>query len=298
MIKEFLIYLEKEKNYSKHTRTSYKNDLSYYFDFLDQEIQTTFKKVKVDELRFFIVFLKKNKLSNSTINRKIATLKSFYKFLHQIEILKNNPAKTLKSLKIPKRLPDFYTNKEIESIFNSFEFKNDFKGTRDKLILLILFSTGVRQSELINIKNTDIHIIEKQIKVLGKGGKERYVFLTNELITLINKYLIYREELNFDENKHFLTTDKGNKMYPKFVYKVVNYYLSYISKGRKASPHTLRHSYATELMNKEVEINSIKKTMGHSSLTSTEVYTHNSKERLIKQYQTYHPRGGNKKENL
>ena len=295
MIEAFQNYLSLEKNMSKHTIESYLYDLNQCSAFLESELEVTFEHAKIKELRYWVVYLSKQNYSPKSINRKIAAVKSFYKFAMQTGIVKHNPSVAIKSLKAEKKLPEFYSANEFEYLFEKEDlFKNDFFGKRDKLILLILFSTGIRQSELINIKVNDVDLVRKQLKVIGKRKKERFVFLTEELSDMLIDYMLELKLVQPPENDLLFLTNKHNKMYPKFVYRKVNYYLSFISKGRQKSPHILRHSFATELMNNEVEINSIKEVLGHASLSATEIYTHNSKERMIKEYKSYHPRGGNK----
>lgn len=295
MIQAFKKYLELEKNMSSHTLLSYMYDINQCDQFLRVELETDFSKATTKALRYWVVFLSKQKYSSRSINRKVAAIKSFYKFANQTGIINNNPSTAIKSLKTERKLPEFYSAKELDHLFSAEGiFENTFFGRRDRLMLLVLFSTGIRQSELINIKVCDVFLERKQIKVLGKRQKERFVFITEEMGDLLIDYMLELESQNGLKNDHLFLTNKHNKMYPKFVYRKVNSYLSFISKGRQKSPHTLRHSFATELMNNEVEINSIKKVLGHASLSATEIYTHNSKERMIKEYKSYHPRGGNK----
>jgi integrase/recombinase XerC len=295
LVKGFIEFLGKEKNYSKHTILSYSNDLEHFSNFVLQELKSDPLTIDSKEIRFYIVSLKKLDFSARSINRKIACLKSFFKYLLLIDARSTNPTTAIRSQKVPKTLPTFYSNKEMDEILDLKNFPDTWEGHRDRLIILILFSTGIRKSELINLKYSNIDLSRKQIQIIGKGNKIRYVFLTNELIKDINTYrTMIPDDINVNTD-YLLLTNKGNKLYPKFVYKVTNSYLSYVSKGRKRNPHSLRHSYATELMNEEVEINSIKESLGHSSLSSTEIYTHNSKSRLVNEYLTYHPRGGDAK---
>jgi len=295
-IQAFQDYLRIERNMSLHTIESYTYDLNQCEQFLINELQTDFETVKFKDLRYWVVYLSKQHYSATSINRKIASVKSLFKFLIQIEYIETNPTSALKALKTPKHLPDFYSNDELETLFkNESMFEATDEGLRDQLLMIMLFSTGIRQSELINMRWGDIDFSRKQIKILGKRQKERFVYLTEELCKLLE---VYKQGVFGENSTHeslVFLTNKYNKLYPKFVYRKVNYYLSFISNGRKKSPHVLRHSFATELMNNDVEINSIKEVLGHSNLSSTEIYTHNSKDRMIKEYKSYHPRGGNKK---
>ncbi|MGB0871057.1 MAG: tyrosine-type recombinase/integrase [Flavobacteriales bacterium] len=294
-IQAFQDYLRIERNMSLHTIDSYTYDLNQCEQFLINELHTDFETVKFKDLRYWVVYLSKQQYSATSINRKIASVKSLFKFLIQIEYIETNPTSALKSLKTPKHLPDFYSNDELETLFkNESMFEGTDEGLRDQLLIIMLFSTGIRQSELINMRWGDIDFSRKQIKILGKRQKERFVYLTEELCKLLE---VYKQGVFGENSTHeslVFLTNKYNKLYPKFVYRKVNYYLSFISNGRKKSPHVLRHSFATELMNNDVEINSIKEVLGHSNLSSTEIYTHNSKDRMIKEYKSYHPRGGNK----
>ncbi len=295
MIEAFEKYLSIERNMSKHTVSSYMFDLNQCSNFLNSELEVSFSTAKIKELRYWVVYLSKQDYSARSINRKIAALKSFYNFAMQAGIIDANPSVAIKSLKTERKLPEFYSAEEIDTLFTlEGVFDEGFFGKRDRLLLLTLFSTGIRQSELISLKIDDIDFERSQMKVLGKRNKERLVFLTEELKDQLITYILEMKDNNLTKNGLLFLTNKHNKMYPKFVYRKVNYYLSFISKGRQKSPHTLRHSFATELMNNEVEINSIKEVLGHSSLSATEIYTHNSKERMIKEYKSYHPRGGNK----
>ncbi|MCT4665806.1 MAG: tyrosine-type recombinase/integrase [Flavobacteriales bacterium] len=294
-ISAFKEYLLIEKNYSEHTAVAYIKDIEQFLLFLSSELELAQENVSNKEMRYWIVWMRKKELAIRSINRKIASVKAYFKFLQQINTRIDNPARGLKALKVPKRLPSFYHNDEIAKLLEMEIYGEGLLAKRDYLIILLLYSTGIRRAELINLKERDIDFSRQQIKILGKGNKERYVYLTNELIRALRLYLEEKKASDFSSCEALFFTKKGKKMYPKFVYDLVNDYLSYVAKGRKKGPHVLRHSYATEMMNQEVDLQSIKESMGHSSISATQVYTHNSKERLLKEYKSFHPRGGTKK---
>ena len=296
MIDSFLEFLQVEKNYSKHTLKAYQVDLEQCQQFLEFELdQKDLAKADHESLRYWIVSLSKQDLNPKSINRKIASLKSYFKFLMLIEEIDQNPAEGLKSLKTGKRLAEFYSNKEIDEVFQSFDLSSEkFHVHRDFLLLYILYVTGIRRDELINLRLEHLNLESQTLTVLGKGGKWRTVYLPEEGLLYCSNYLKIRKNSITSNSDYLFLTNNHKKLYPKFVYRKVNSYFSTVSKGRKKSPHVLRHSFATALMNNEVELNTIKEVLGHSSLSSTAVYTHNTKARMIKAYQSHHPRGDKK----
>jgi integrase/recombinase XerC len=295
LIDSFLDYLSLEKKYSRHTVTAYKNDLISFRDFLVTEYsQEELIEVHYPQIRNWIVSLVDNKISNRTINRKISSLKSFYKFLQKSEQIKVNPLSKHKALKIAKKVQVPFTAKEINLVINNINEVTDFTSVRNKLIVELFYSTGIRRIELINIKEKDISFSNRTIKVLGKRNKERLVPLLQSVVLTLEKYLELKEEFTKVQEELFIT-EKGNKIYETLVYRIINSYFSRVSSKVKKSPHILRHSFATHLLNEGAELNSVKELLGHSSLASTQVYTHNSLDAIKKVYNQAHPRS-NKKE--
>lgn len=290
MIDSFLDYLSFEKKYSPNTIFAYKTDLIGFKDFCETNYNIeNLSEVAYPIIRNWIVNLANQKISNRSINRKITSLNSFYKFLqktHQIEI---NPLAKHKSLKSVNKLQIPFTVKEINEAINNVSENTDFRTIRNKLIIELLYSTGIRKTELINIKDSDIDYGNKTVKVLGKRNKERFVPLLESVIVMIKQYQELREDF-FKGKVELLITEKGNKISKTLVYGVVNSYFSNVSTKVKKSPHILRHSFATHLLNEGANLNSVKELLGHSSLASTQVYTHNSLEVLKKVYNQAHPR--------
>ena len=294
MINSFLNYLSFEKKYSEHTVTAYKNDLISFRDFLAIEFnQDNLEEVHYPQIRSWIVSLVDLKISNRTINRKVSSLKSFYKFLqktHQIEI---NPLSKHKALKVEKKVQVPFSSKEINAVINEIETENDFTSVRNKLIVELFYSTGIRRIELINIKEGNVSLSDKTIKLLGKRNKERFVPLLKSVIQTLKQYLILKKDFSIGLEELFIT-EKGNKIYETLVYRIINSYFSRVSSKEKKSPHIIRHSFATHLLNEGADLNSVKELLGHSSLASTQVYTHNSLDAIKKVYNQAHPRGKKK----
>ncbi len=295
MINPFLDYLSLEKKYSVHTVTAYKNDLISFRNFLVEEFsQEKLVEVNYSQIRSWIVVLVDSKLSNKTVNRKVSSLKSFYKFLQKSDQIDVNPLSKHKSLKVAKKVQVPFTSNEINSVIFNIGEGNDFVSLRNKLIVELFYSTGIRRAELINIKEKDISFSNNVIKVLGKRNKERFVPLLQSVVKSMKKYLELKKEIFKDVEELFIT-EKGNKIYETLVYRIINSYFSNVSSKVKKSPHILRHSFATHLLNEGADLNSVKELLGHSSLASTQVYTHNSLDAIKKVYNNAHPRG-NKKE--
>ncbi len=288
---QFFSYLQYEKRYSPNTILSYKKDLSQFSDFIES-FHLTLLEVNHQIIRSWIVALVENGLASGSVSRKISSLRSFYKFLNKENICQNNPVSKIQSPKIAKKLPVFIDETKMVSLLDSPEnFIDNFSGIRDKLIVELLFGTGIRLSELLGIHLNDFSLTEKTLKVLGKRNKERILPLNTTLVNLIDQYLNYREVENFGNNCNALIViNNGKAAYPKFIYRVVNKYLGYISKYEKKSPHILRHSFATGLLNNGADINAIKELLGHSNLAATQVYTHNSTERIKLIYKQAHPK--------
>jgi len=294
MINSFLEYLAFEKKYSKHTVTAYKNDLISFRDFIETTFsQTEIISVHYPQIRSWIVSLVAQDIGNRTINRKISSLKSFYKFLQKIKQIEVHPLVKHRALKVEKRVQSPFTSEEIDKVLQNLEEKDDFEALRDRLIVELFYSTGIRRAELINIELGAIRFSEKTLKVLGKRNKERYVPLLSSVIITLQEYLEKKKQIHSTSTALFITK-KGNKIYETLVYRVINSYFSRVSSKEKKSPHLLRHSFATHLLNEGADLNSVKELLGHSSLASTQVYTHNSLNKMKKVYNQAHPRSHKK----
>lgn len=288
-IESFSEYLLLEKNYSKHTVRAYKTDLIAFKDFCVIHFEDdNIKDVHYNQIRSWIVELVNEEVNNRSINRKISCLKTFYRYLQEIEEITINPLAKHKSLKVKKELQIPFSFTEVEKVLATIQ-GDDFVSVRDKLIVDMLFTTGIRRIELINLKEGDVDYIVKRIKVLGKRNKERMVPLLEEVVKELEKYLKFKKEKGL-KNEFLFVTSKGNKIYETLVYRVINSYFSMISAKVKCSPHILRHTFATQLLNKGADLNSVKELLGHSSLASTQVYTHNSLEQLKQVFNKAHPR--------
>ena len=290
MIDAFLEYISLEKKYSVHTSTAYKNDLFSFRDFLVKEYsQDNLLEAHYSQIRSWIVSLVDRDMSNRTINRKVSSLKSFYKFAQKTNKIDVSPLVKHKALKTQKKVQVSFTSREINTVINQIAIDTDFTSTRNKLIVELFYSTGIMRAELINIKDKDISFSDRTIKVLGKRNKERFVPLLTSVIQTLKKYLELKKEFTIGEEELFITKT-GNKIYETLVYRVINSYFSKISSKEKKSPHILRHSFATHLLNEGADLNSVKELLGHSSLASTQVYVQNSLDVIKKVYNQAHPR--------
>lgn len=291
MIESFLKYIEFEKRYSKHTVTSYKNDLEQFNVFLSGlDSQLNLFQVTYPHIRSWIISLVEDGISPSSVNRKMASLRSYYKFLHKSGSVKKDPTLQLRALRTSKRLPQFAQESEMQRLFEHVNFSNDFSGLRDLLLLELLYATGMRRSELIALKTSSVNLVKSQIKVLGKRNKERIIPLNKEVAELIQKYLQMRNGEFEGVNDFLLLTDKGDQLYDGFVYRKVKAYLGATTTLEKKSPHILRHTFATHLLNNGADLNAVKELLGHSSLAATQVYTHNSLDKLKKVFEKAHPK--------
>ena len=291
-IKSFIDYLQLEKKYSPNTIKAYENDITSFSDYNKNEFdQSSINKVDYSQLRSWIVKLVESKISNRSINRKISSLNTYYKFLLKIEKIRKNPLDNHRALKTKKIIQLPFSEKEVISALDINNFQNSFEGKRDRLIIEMLYSTGIRRIELTGLKIKDIDFSSKRIKVLGKRNKERFIPMLESTISLIQDYTDYRNELKRIHNKDFLfLTSKGKKIYENLVYRITNKYFDYVSTKVKKSPHILRHSFATHLLNNGADLNAVKDLLGHSSLAATQVYTNRSIEEIKKVYSNTHPR--------
>lgn len=290
----FLKYLELEKRYSTNTISSYTVDLNQFQDYLKSTYNLSLKVADFQMLRSWVLQLTST-MQPKSVNRKITSLKSYYKYLFMLGDIEVNPSLRLTYSKVPKKLPNFIVEDQIISLLNNFTFEDNYDGVLDRLILDLFYSTGIRRSELINIKLIDIDLFKDRLKVLGKRNKERFVPLNKELKKSIELYLNQRNKIKVINRSFFLVTKNGNKLYPSFVYRRVRKYLSMTS-SNKISPHVLRHTFATHMLNRGADLNAIKEILGHANLSATQVYTHNSIKELKSVYNHAHPRA--KKNNL
>ena len=294
LIETFLEYLLLEKKYSQHTITAYRNDLISFNDFNLLEFkQEDISKVNYSQVRSWIVSLVDDKVSNNSINRKISSLKSFYKYLQKIKMIEVNPLAIHKALKTPKKVQVPFSKKEVELVLSDIKLDDSFESIRNKLIIELFYSTGMRRAELINLKFKSLDLQNKTIKVLGKRNKERLIPLLPSVTDTLSLYVQKRQSIITNTDYLFLT-QKGNKTYETLVYRVINNYFSNVSSKLKKSPHILRHSFATHLLNEGADLNSVKELLGHSSLASTQVYTHNSLDQIKKVYNQAHPMSNKK----
>lgn len=291
-ILSFLKYLEFEKRYSSRTIESYQIDLIQFNEFCVKIASVQeLKHVQSLTIRDWIVYLLDSGISNRSVNRKISALKSFYRYLLRKDIISINPFLKIESLKNKKRLPVFVSEEKMEVLLDDNEWSGDFSGIRNKLIIEMFYTTGIRLSELINLKESNIDLTSSLIKVLGKRNKERIIPITRELNETIKEYLESKAKLFGSlESSFLLVTQKGDKLYPKLVYRIVIKLLSTVTSMDKKSPHVLRHTFATHMLNNGAGINAIKELLGHANLAATQVYTHNTFEKLKKIYKLAHPR--------
>jgi integrase/recombinase XerC len=285
---QFLKYLELEKRYSPNTVSSFSVDLNQFQDYLKLTYDTDVKSVNHQMLRSWVLHLT-NSIQSKSINRKITSLKSFYKYLFLIGEMKTNPSLKLYS-KVAKKIPAFILEDQINSLLDNFVFQDNYDGVLDRLIIDLFYSTGIRRSELINIKLFDVDLSANKLKVLGKRNKERFVPLNKELKKSIESYLEQRSNISSVIDKSFfLLTKKGKKLYPSLVYRRVRKYLLMTS-SNKINPHVLRHTFATHMLNNGADLNAIKEILGHANLAATQIYTHNSIKELKSVYNNAHPR--------
>lgn len=292
MLNSFLKYLLYEKRYSQHTLISYETDLNQFNKFCVEEFGLSEpEKVEHRHLRTWIVQLMNAGISPKTINRKIASLRAFYKFLLKRETIASDPTIKLQVLKTPKQLPNFVQEKEIDFLFEQISFDESFEGYRDKLLLELLYGTGIRLSELINLKHNAVNDFNQNIKVLGKRNKERVIPISDSVRCSIKDYMMVKKDFfPSNDEDYLLVSIKGDKLYPMLVYRTVRKYLDAITTIEKRSPHVLRHTFATHLLNKGADLNAVKDLLGHSSLAATQVYTHNSLDKLKSVFDQAHPK--------
>ena len=291
---DFIDYLKYEKRVSPHTVTAYEHDLSRFFNYLEEKLEINqLSDVHTEDIRSWIIsLLEDESLQAKSVSRMISAVKAFYRYKLKIKELSVNPTLTIQSPKVPKKLPQYVEQKDMEHLFSDIPFEDSFEGLRDRTILELFYATGMRLSELLNLKIQDIHFQDNTIKVLGKRNKERLIPFGNRLSELLTMYLGNLEKKFVDgtKNNYIFVTDKGEQLYPKAVYRIVRKYLDMVTTIDKRSPHVLRHTFATHLLNNGADLNAIKTILGHSSLAATQIYTHNSIEQLKSIYKQAHPR--------
>ena len=287
LVEDFLQYLLKEKRYSKHTLTGYRGDIEEFRKYSSRYFEEPIEKVNHKIIRSWFAQLLEEGFKPRTIHRKASSLKSFFKYLLQKELLIVNPMVLVPLPKLDKQLPKFVDKCDLRKLLDDIPFEDSFEGVRDHLIIELFYQTGIRSSELINLKVENLDFSLNQLKVFGKRNKERLIPLTVQIIETIKKYLTYR--IKGIESNIFVTS-KAKKLYPKLVYNIVNKNLAKVTTLSQKSPHVLRHSFATHMLDNGAELNSIKEILGHVNLTATQVYTHNSMEKIKSIYKQAHPR--------
>ena len=291
---DFIDYLRYEKRVSPHTVTAYEHDLSQFFSFLQEKLEINqLPDVHTEDIRAWIIsLLEDESLQAKTVNRKISAVRAFYRYKLKIKELSKNPTLSIHAPKIPKKLPQYVDAKDMEHLFSDIPFEDSFEGLRDRTILELFYATGMRLSELLNLKVQDIHFQDNTVKVLGKRNKERLIPFGNKLSELLTMYLgnLEKKFVEGTKNNYIFVTDKAEQLYPKAVYRIVRNYLDMVTTIDKRSPHVIRHTFATHMLNNGADLNAIKTILGHSSLAATQIYTHNSIEQLKLIYNQAHPR--------
>ena len=289
---KFIEYLKFEKRYSLHTIRAYNDDLELFF----QYIHVNFDNPALNEItgsfvRSWLAYQKEKGDTGKTINRRISSLKSFFKYEMRTGNLEVTPMTTIVSPRISKRLPSFVEEKNIETLFDHVEFPDNWEGTMNRFMLLLFYSTGMRLSELVNMKESQVDLNKSNLKVLGKGNKERIIPLNEQLKTSIINYLaLKKDKFSTEADVQLFVNEKGRRLHPRYVQTKVKFYLSLVTTAEKKSPHVLRHSFATHLMNNGADLNAVKELLGHSSLAATQIYTHNTIEKLKDIHKKAHPK--------
>ncbi len=287
----FVQYLLTEKRYSQHTVRSYKNDLEQFLRWVSPtELSEKPQDITSVHVRAWMVSLLESGYSSVSVHRKISALRAFFRYMRKHGMSAVDPMSRVVLPKKAKKLPSFVSEDSLEKLLDNFKFGDNFSGVRDKTIVEMLYLTGMRRSELIGLRDEDVDLSSGVVRVMGKRSKERVIPLISSFITSLQTYLNVRSEVGFASGERFFITEKGNKMYDKGVYNIVKRYLSMVTTVEKKSPHVLRHTFATHMLNHGADLNSIKELLGHASLSATQVYTHNTFEQLKKVYKQAHPR--------
>jgi integrase/recombinase XerC len=291
-IQSFIDYLRFEKRYSDHTVRAYQDDLQQLFEFTAVQFDEIKPElISASFIRSWLAGLKEQKLSSKTINRKISSVRSYFKYLMRTGTLSQSPVSNITAPKIAKRLPGYIEEKDMATLLSHVEFPDTWKGKTDRMLVEIFYNTGMRLAELMNLKETQINSAGNTIKVIGKGNKERVIPINPDLTKRILEYIgAKKRELPASSEHYLLINDKGKKLYPKYLYLTVKRYLSFVTTSDRKSPHILRHSFATHLSNNGADINAVKELLGHASLSSTQIYTHNSIQKLKDIHKKSHPK--------
>lgn len=292
LIESFIAYIREEKRYASNTIQSYHTDLLQFEVYMRGTFEAELVEVTYHQVRNYIVALMEDNLSANSVGRKLSTLRSFYKHLVRTDVIEVNPMSLVKAPKAVKRLPVFVDDQKLDVLLDSgLYFDDSFPSVRDKMIIETFFGAGIRLAELIALKEVDLNIYDSSLKVLGKGNKERIIPVSKQLVNQLKAYLELKSLQIFNNKSDVMfVTDKGTKVYPMLIQRIVARYLSHVSTQEKKSPHVLRHSYATALLNRGADLNAIKELLGHASLAATQVYTHNTIERLKLIYKQAHPK--------
>lgn len=291
-IQSFLDFLKYQKRYSRHTIISYETDLVAFFDYMEKQYQeSAIENTRPAYIRSWLAEVKEAGMSSKTINRKISSLRSFFKNQLKEGNIEVSPMATITAPRVNKRLPQFVEKKDISTLFDHVEFPDDWTGYTERIIMQILYNTGIRQAELINLKESQVDVSNCSLKVLGKGSKERIIPVSAQLMNMLKGYIQKKQNMiEHADSVYLLVKENGKKLYPKYVYNVVKKYLALVTTIDKKSPHVLRHTFATHLMNNGADLNAVKELLGHSSLAATQVYTHNTIEKLKDVYKKAHPK--------
>lgn len=291
---DFIDYLKYEKRVSPHTVTAYEHDLAQFSTFMEEKLDIyQLENVQTEDIRTWIIsLLEDEELQAKSVNRKVSAVRALFRYKLKIKELSHNPTLVVHAPKIPKKLPQYVDQKDMAHLFDDVPFEETFEGLRDRTILELFYATGMRLSELLNIKAQDIHLQDNTILILGKRNKERLVPFGNHMSKLLTCYMenLQKKFCEGTKNNYIFVTDKGEQLYPKAVYRIVRKYLDMVTTIDKRSPHVLRHTFATHMLNNGADLNAIKTILGHSSLAATQVYTHNSIEQLKSIYNQAHPR--------
>ena len=291
-IQHFLDFIKFQKRYSGHTIISYQHDLVSFFDFLQMQFgEMPLNEIKSTFIRSWLAQLKQDGLESKSITRKISALKSFFKFQLRQQQISVSPMATILSPRLKKRLPQYVEKGDIQTLFTQVEFPDNWEGKTHRLLIQLFYNTGIRQAELVGLKESQVDLHNQSIKVLGKGGKERIIPVSKELMRILRDY-ISSKKVHFEafDKECLLINARGRKLYPRYVYNAVRHYLGMVTTIDKKSPHVLRHSFATHLMNNGADINAVKELLGHSSLAATQIYTHNTIEKLKDIHRKAHPK--------
>ena len=291
-INQFLDYISHEKKYSPHTCIAYEKDLIDFKDFCKTHFELNIiENVDYSHIRTWIVSLVQDQITNRTVNRKISALRSYYKFLLKTETIKISPLKLHRPLRVSKKINVPFSTEEVDRLLDSDLFPKDYEGVLQKTIISLMYYTGLRRMELIELEDTSVDFQNKSIKVLGKRNKERIIPLLPEAIEIMKYYISCKKELSHSLPSYFFCSSNGLKLTEGFVYQTVNHYFGIVSSKVKKSPHLLRHSFATHLLNNGADLNSVKELLGHESIAATQVYTHSSLKKIKETYAKAHPRG-------